>query len=92
MIRDHKRTGLRDLLIADREHRLPGSPPPGPWSGGAHAELLAALKAGVPVVVSSAILLRAHLHAGIPHRQYAFGGADWGRTFLLDVDGVMSEY
>lgn len=90
MIRDTRRAGLRDLLIAEREHRLPGSPPPGPWVS-TRDELLTQLRAGEPALVSSAVLMKAHLHAGLPHRQYAYGGADFGKTFILGADGVLSE-
>lgn len=48
-------SGLRELLIADRERRLPGCPPPARWDvavreGRVRDELLEELKAGGPVV------------------------------------------
>ena len=81
-------SGLRQLLIADREYRLPGSPNPPPWSAprGWHDQLLTALKAGEPVVVSSSLLLTAHIHAGLPDRQYAYGGQLHGCVFVLGSD------
>lgn len=87
VIRDRKRSGLRELLIAEREHRLPGSPPPGPWDTAEYDQLLADLRAGDDVVVSSALLMKAHMHAVLPHREYAYGGAMWGRTFTLNAAG-----
>jgi hypothetical protein len=84
--------GLRELLIADREHRLPGSPGPGPWFGRVRDELLEELKSGGPVVVGSATLMCAMQHAGLDYRRYAFGGADWGKVFLLDERDQLREY
>ena len=48
MKRTKASSGMRELLIADREYRLPGCPPPPPWSAprGWRDELLKALKAG----------------------------------------------
>jgi hypothetical protein len=37
-------------------------------------------------------LLGASMRAGRPHRQYAYGGADWGKSFVLDEDGTLTEY
>lgn len=84
--------GLRELLIADREYRLPGCPKPGRWFGRVRDELLEELKAGGPVVVGSATLMRALSHAGLDHRRFAFGGADWGKDFLLGEDDQLREY
>jgi hypothetical protein len=53
---------------------------------------LEALKAGQPVVVSSAVLMRALLHAGLPCDEYCFGGQYYKATFLLDERGQLSEY
>jgi len=87
-------TGLRELLIADREYRLPGCLNPPPWSAprGWRDEVLEELKAGQPVVVSSSVLMCALLHAGLPSDDYAFGGRHWGKQFLLDEDGTLSEW
>jgi hypothetical protein len=85
-------SGLRALLIADREYRLPGSPGPGPWFGRVRDELLEELKSGGPVVVGSATLMCAMLHAGLDCRRYAFGGADWGKVFELGADDQLREY
>lgn len=79
MKRVSKSSGLRELLIADRERSLrrwaiPGRPD----------DFLDDLRAHVPVTVSSAQLLSALMGAGLPFRQYAFGGADYGRVFVLD--------
>jgi hypothetical protein len=72
------------LLIADREYRLPGCPKPGPWFGSGRDELLEELIADGPVVVTSAALLKALLHAGQDARRYGYGGADYGKCFVLD--------
>jgi len=83
-------SGLRELLIADREHRLPGSPPPGPWA--ARDRLLAELKAGGPVVVGAADLMCALMHAELDYRRFAFGGADWDKTFVLTERDELTEH
>jgi hypothetical protein len=65
--------GLRELLIACREYRLPGCPKPGPWAAprGRRDELLEALKAGGPVEVGAADLMLGLMHAGMDYRSYA---------------------
>jgi len=50
------------------------------------------LKAGKPVVLASSALLRAFLHAGLPYRSYAFGGREWGKTFVLDEHDQLREW
>jgi len=58
------------------------------WAGeplphsGRVCEYEQALVAGEPVVV----------HAGLPSDDYAFGGRHWGKKWLLDVDGTLSEW
>jgi hypothetical protein len=84
-------SGLRELLIADREYRLPGCPQPGPWFGRVRDELLEDLKTGGRVEVGSPTLMSALLHAGQDYRRYAFGGADWGKAFLLDEHDRLTE-
>jgi hypothetical protein len=85
-------TGLRELLIADREYRLPGNSKPGPWFGRVRDELLEELKSGGPVVVGAATLMCALMHAGLDCRRYAFGGSDWGKTFVLDERDRLIEW
>ena len=51
----------------------------------------AALKGGKVVVLASSALLRASMHAGLPYRSYAFGGREWGKTFVLDEHDNLSE-
>jgi hypothetical protein len=78
-------SGFRELLQADRENRLRRCPKP-PWaaSRGARRDgLLEELKAGGPVVVGAADLMCALMHAGMDCRRFAFGGADWGKVFVL---------
>jgi hypothetical protein len=54
-------------------------------------ELLEVLRAGEPVVVSSAVLMRALLHTGLPCDEYCFGGRYYKAQFLLDQRGQLSE-
>jgi hypothetical protein len=77
--------GLRELLIAERERSLHRWPPSRP------DEHLADLRAGRPVVVSVATLMCVLMHAGLPHRKFAYGGADWSKAFLLDEHDRLSE-
>lgn len=42
------------------------------------------VRAGRPVLVAAAELMCALMHAGLPYRQFAFGGADWDKSFVLD--------
>ncbi|WP_156661572.1 hypothetical protein [Mycobacterium sp. 852002-51163_SCH5372311] len=79
MKRVQRADGLRQLLIADRERSLQRWAVPG-----RRDEWLDDLRAHVPVVVSSAQLLCALMHAGLPYQQFAYGGADWGKSFVLD--------
>ena len=43
-------------------------------------------------MVSSSGLTCALLYAGLPSDDYAFGGRHWGKKWLLDVDGTLSEW
>jgi hypothetical protein len=85
--RIQRNDGLRDLLIAEWDRfmlrwRIPGRV----------SEYEEALKAGEPVGVSSSQLLRAFMHAGLPHRTLAYGGRDWGKSFVLDERDQLSEW
>ena len=78
--------GLRELLIAEQERSLkrwaiPGKP----------NDLLEDLRADVAVVVSSAQLLKALMAAGLPVDRFAYRGADYGKTFLLDERDELRE-
>lgn len=86
--------GMREPPIADREYRLPGCPPPGPWAAprGDRDELLDALKAGQPVIVSSTMLMRVMLHAGMPCDEYCVGGRYYKAAFFRDQRGQLTEY
>ena len=79
--------GLRDVLIAEWDRSMLRWRIPGRVSE--HEE---ALKSGKPVVVSSSTLLRAFLHAGLPYSSYAFGGREWGKTFVLDEHDQLREW
>jgi hypothetical protein len=85
--RIQRNDGLRDLLIAEWDRSMLRWRIPGRVSE--HEE---ALKAGKPVVVSSSALLRAFMHAGLPYRNLAYGGRDWGKTFVLDERDQLTEY
>ena len=63
--------GLPQLLLEDyrrfqERRRIPGTV----------YEPEVALESGAAVVVSSTQLLRAFIHAGLPHRTLAYGGRD----------------
>jgi hypothetical protein len=45
-----------------------------------------------PLVVDSSTILCALMHAGLPCDEYEFGGRYWGKQFLLDEDGRLSEW
>ena len=58
---------------------------------------LSTLRSGRPVVVvvvvvSSSTLLSALMHAGLPHRELAYGGRDWHKCFVLDEHDRLTEY
>jgi hypothetical protein len=94
--RQARSDGLRELLIAYREYRLPKSGPPPRWSApaGRPDALLDALKAGEPVVLVSATLLCAMMAAGLPeaaYKRFAFGGLDWAKAFRLTERGELVE-
>ena len=79
--------GLRQLLLEDYRRfrarwRIPGKV----------YEREVALESGAAVVVSSSQLLRAFIHARLPHRTLAYGGRDWGKTFVLDEHDQLREY
>ena len=91
------RSGLRELLIAYREYRLPKSPPPPSWSAvrGEPDALLFDLKSGQPVVLSAATLLSAYAAAGMPardYRQWTYGASQYRSRFLLGADDRLTEY
>jgi hypothetical protein len=78
--------GLREALIANQERSLerwaiPGKPD----------AFLAALRAGEAVVVSSAMVMGALIHARRPCDEYCFGGRYFRSTFLLDEHDELRE-
>jgi hypothetical protein len=90
--------GLRELLIAEADHRRER------WARGPHwgwpedtdwtlpmLDWEIDLRAGRAVLVSSTALLVALMHAGLPHDRFAYGGADWHKSFLLDERGGLTE-
>lgn len=84
--RIQRNDGVRELLIAERERateRWPSSTPDA-W--------LVALRAGDAVPVSSAQLMRALMRAGLPHRNYCYGGSAFGAVFLLNRDDRLTEF
>lgn len=88
MKRVQRSDGLRELLIADRERSLRR------WAlpSGEPDEFLEDLRAHVPVVVSSAQLLCASTRAGLPHRDFCYGGRHWKTAFVLDEHDQLHEY
>jgi hypothetical protein len=79
-------SGLRNLLIADRERfmerwQIPGKPD----------EHLEALRAGEEVLVGSAQLMRALMHAGLRHDDFAFGGRHYKTVFVLGENDQLAE-
>jgi hypothetical protein len=96
-LRVSRTDGLRELLIAAREYRLPKSPPPPKWSApaGWPDERLDALKAGEAVRVGSSELLGAFIDADMPRSSYArwcYGGDGWRKSFLLDEADRLTEW
>jgi hypothetical protein len=78
--------GLRDVLIGERDRSLlrweiPGKPD----------AFLTALRAGEPVLVSDAQLMCALMHAGMPADQFAYGGVEYGKRFVLDQQDRLIE-
>lgn len=81
--RVRRNDGLRKLLIAERERGLKR------WPVSTGDEYLDGLRSGGPVLVSSSQLMRALMHARLPYGTYCFGGADFGRLFVLGADGAL---
>jgi hypothetical protein len=84
--RQQRSTGLRQILIAEWDRgmarwRIPGR----------ICEYEEALKSGKLVVVSSSSMLRAFMAAGLPTDRFAYGGSDWGKSFVLDERDQLSE-
>lgn len=79
-------SGLRQLLLDEYRRSLERWRKPGKVY-----EKEEALASGAPVVVVAADLMCALMHAGLPHSQYAFGGRDWGKAFLLDEHDRLTE-
>jgi hypothetical protein len=92
MVRRMQRNdGLRELLIADDDGFRAAWRSPRAWDSRppTQRELPMldwdlALRAGQRVVVSSSRLLCALMRAGVPHREYAFGGRYCNSVFVLD--------
>ncbi|MCV7101541.1 hypothetical protein [Mycobacterium palustre] len=78
-------SGLRKLLIADRQRGLKR------WATSEPDGWLEDLGARVPVVVSSAQLMCALMHAGLPHKDYVFGGRYFKSTFILDEHDQLAD-
>jgi hypothetical protein len=81
---------LRQLLLQEHRKRFG---PTGRWHiPGRVSDYEQALVAGEPIVVDAATIMCALLHAGLPSDDYAFGGRHWGKQFMLDVDGTLTEW
>jgi hypothetical protein len=79
-------TGLRQLVLDDYLRSLDRWRIPGRVDARERA-----LESGEPVAVSSAQLMCALMHAGLPYARFAFGGADYGKLFRLDGDRLLEE-
>jgi hypothetical protein len=81
---------LRHLLLQDhRKWFGPG----GRWHiPGRVCDYEQALVGGEAIVIDSATVICALMPAGLPSDEYAFGGRHWGKQWLLDVDGTLSEW
>jgi hypothetical protein len=77
-------TGLRQLLLDDHRRSLQRWRIPGRVD-----ERERALESGESVTVSSAQLLCALMHAGLPYARFAFGGADADKVYVLDADRLI---
>lgn len=86
MVRRSAVVAMRPLLIAERESGGRRWAFPGRTD-----EYLADLHAGRAVTVSSAALMRAATHAGMPSERWAYAGTDWGKTFILDERDRLTE-
>ncbi|OHV03887.1 hypothetical protein [Mycobacterium talmoniae] len=86
MKRVQRADGLRQLLLSDRQHDLKR------WPTGQPDPFAEALCAGAPVAVSAAQLMRALMHAGLPHEQFCYGRSDYGKTFVLDERDQLTEH
>ena len=81
---------LRQALLKDHRNRFG---PGGRWHiPGRVSDYEKALVAGEAIVVDSGTIMCALLHAGLPHDAFAFGGRDWGKSFVLDERDQLSEY
>jgi len=81
---------LRHLLLKDHREKFG---PTGRWHiPGRVSDYEQALVAGEPIVIDSGTIMCALMHAGLPSDDYAFGGRHWGKQWLLDDDGTLSEW
>jgi len=84
---------VRQLLLADHYKRCATNPGSRWYPHGYVCDYCRDLAAGEQIVVSSSGLMCALVHAGLPTvDDYAFGGRHWGKKFLLDEDGTLSEW
>ena len=83
-------TGLRQLLIAADDARRARWQQPRAWQTTSTPlpfdDAAVALRAGHPLIVSSAQVLSALMRAGLPTADFAYGGRYWNRPLLLDGD------
>jgi hypothetical protein len=82
---------VRNLLLAEHRKR---SGPGSRWyrPGSPASDYETALVSGAAVLVDSSGLMCALMHANLPSDDYAYGGTHWGKQFLLDVDGTLTEW
>ena len=77
--RPRNNSGLRGLLIAERQRSMKRWLIPGESD-----ERLEALRSGEEVFVGPSVLMRALIHAGLRHDEFAFGGSHCKTVFVLD--------
>src|SRR6476659_10517758 len=81
---------LRQVLLKDHREKFR---PTGRWHIPVRVlDYEQAFVAGEPIVIDSGTIMCALMHAGLPSDDYAFGGRHWGKKWLLDVDGTLSEW
>jgi hypothetical protein len=85
-----RKSGMRPLLFVEHRSRFG---PGGRWHlPGYVSDYARALEAGDPVVVSSAAMMCALLHANLLCDDFAFGGAHYGKSFHVSGDDVVTEW
>ena len=81
---------LRQVLLKDHREKFG---PRGRWHiPGRVSDYEKALVAGESIVVDSGTIMCALMHAGLPSDDFAYGGRDWGKSFVLDERDQLTEH